>query len=612
MDIYQRNKEKHKEAIAKLANDLQELSWSRLMVFIFSAFLIVLLAQAGSIIVVLMVTLIGGVAFAAVMKRYNKVAFQKQHATFLAEINEQEILRLQNSFSHFPNGQKYVRREHPYVADLDVFGSHSLFQLLNRTTTESGSACLAEWLSESASQEVILERQQVVKELTPQVAWRQDFQASGMHFANAKSDYQTLLAWLENPVRLLPHQTKYLIAAVVLALLSTIAFVYHLLFAYASDFIVNTLPLIAILVVNVVFLKRIRPVAEEIIHSTHHNVKTLGGYQSLIRKIESEKFHAKRLQQLQTVFNQGNYSAAREINTLKRILDVAQQKGTTGTFSNQAYTMANIFWLIDIYWIILAEQWKTKNGSYLKNWADAVGEFEALSSLAGFSYANPDCTFPQIKGGACTIHFDGLGHPLLKSGSRVCNDFNLKSSDNIVMITGSNMAGKSTFLRTVGVNLVLALMGAPCCAKAGEVTVMTLFSSMRTQDNLEEGISSFNAELRKIEQLLRLIQSGEPVFFLLDEMFKGTNSKDRHWGGFSLIKQLKQLNAFGMISTHDLELADLAGQHKLVTNYSFNSEIQEGEMTFDYRLTPDLCKDFNASELMRRSGINILPQSNFL
>lgn len=612
MDIYQRSVEKYQEATVKLVKDLQELSWSRLMVFIFSAFFIVLLARAGSIIVVLMLILLGGIAFAAVMKKYNKVAFQKQHATFLAEINEQEILRLQNNLSHNPNGQKYVQREHPYVADLDVFGLHSLFQLLNRTTTESGNDCLAEWLSKSASQDVILERQQAVEELALQIEWRQDFQASGMHFANVKSNYQTLLAWLENPVRLLPHQTKYLIAAVILALLSTLAFVYHLLFAYASDFVVNTLPLIAILVINAVLLKRTRPIAEEIIHSTHHNVKTLGGYQSLIRKIESEKFHAKRLQQLQTVFNQSNYSAAREINTLKRILDVAQQKGTTGTFSNQAYTMANIFWLIDIYWIILAEQWKTRNSSYLKKWADAVGEFEALSSLAGFSYSNPDYTFPQIKGGACTIHFDRLGHPLLKSESRVCNDFDFRSSDNIVMITGSNMAGKSTFLRTVGVNLVLALMGAPCCANAGELTGMTLFSSMRTQDNLEEGISSFNAELRKIEQLLNLIQNREPVFFLLDEMFKGTNSKDRHWGGFSLIKQLKQLNAFGMISTHDLELADLAGQHKLVTNYSFNSEIQEGEMTFDYRLTPDLCKDFNASELMRRSGIKILPQSNLL
>ena len=174
------------------------------------------------------------------------------------------------------------------------------------------------------------------------------------------------------------------------------------------------------------------------------------------------------------------------------------------------------------------------------------------------------------------------------------------------MITGSNMAGKSTFLRTVGVNLVLAFMGAPCCAASGQVSPVRLFTSMRTQDDLEAGISSFYAELKRIEDLLRLIRQGEPVFFLLDEMFKGTNSQDRHRGGFSLIKQLSKLNAFGIVSTHDLALAELTGSRSIATNFSFNSELRDGEMTFNYILTPGLCQDFNASELMKRSGIKVL------
>jgi DNA mismatch repair ATPase MutS len=168
------------------------------------------------------------------------------------------------------------------------------------------------------------------------------------------------------------------------------------------------------------------------------------------------------------------------------------------------------------------------------------------------------------------------------------------------------MAGKSTFLRAVGVNLVLALMGAPCCATSAQVSNMKVFTSMRTQDNLEEGVSSFYAELKRIEQLLQLIQSGEAIFFLLDEMFKGTNSKDRYKGGVSLIKQLSELNAFGIISTHDLELAKLAGNHMMVANFSFNSQIKEGDMTFNYALTDGICSDFNASELMKKSGIKIL------
>ncbi|WP_424582891.1 MutS-related protein [Tunicatimonas sp.] len=611
VNIYQTNKEKYQATVKSLASKLQELSWYRLVAFVFSVFLIVLFASEGAIALVLIVALFGGLGFAALMKRYNKTSYQKNQATFLAEVNEQEIQRLQNNLSLLPSGQTFTKHDHPYVADLDVFGTHSLYRLINRATTESGRECLAEWLSEPATKEAIIARQEAVEELSPQLAWRQEFQASGMHFTNAKSDYRKLLDWLETPTQLLLHRNKYLIASIALAVLTTAALLYHFLYAYTSGFIVHTLPLIMMLIINTLFLRRVKSVAEAIINNTHQNVKILGGYQALILKIEAGEFSAKHLQQLRSVFTQGNYSAAQEINKIKRILGIAQLKGTNGMLSNQFYPVLNTFWLIDVYWILAAEKWKTANASHLRIWAKAVGEFETLSSLAGFSYSNPSYTFPKIKEGACTIHFGALGHPLLKPEGRICNDFNLKSSDNIVMITGSNMAGKSTFLRTVGVNIVLGLMGAPCCADTAELTAMQLFTSMRTQDNLEEGISSFNAELRKVEQLLKLIQQGEPVFFLLDEMFKGTNSKDRHRGGFSLIKQLQELNAFGMISTHDLDLADVAGKHNLVTNYSFNSEIQEGDMTFDYRLTPGLCKDFNASELMRRSGINVLTEFSF-
>jgi DNA mismatch repair ATPase MutS len=275
--------------------------------------------------------------------------------------------------------------------------------------------------------------------------------------------------------------------------------------------------------------------------------------------------------------------------------------------NHQFYAAFNNLWFLDVYLIILTEKWKNKNGSSIGGWVSAINEFEALNSLAGFQYSNPTFTFPEIKDDSYCIHFEMLGHPLISEKKRVSNDFSLNRRGEIAMITGSNMAGKSTFLRTVGINMVLALTGAPCCAKHGQLSNLKIFSSMRTQDSLEEGVSSFYAELKRIEQLLKLIQSGQPIFFLLDEMFKGTNSKDRHRGGFSLIKQLKELNAFGIISTHDLDLAVLAGKHTIVTNYSFNSNIREGKMNFNYLLTNELCSDFNASELMKQSGIKVLP-----
>ena len=546
--------------------------------------------------------------FGLLIKRHNQVVYLKRHTTFLKEINEFEVFKLENKLSDFPTGQTFINRDHPYVSDLDIFGPHSLFQLLNRTTTESGNLCLAEWLSESASKDVILERQQAIKELTPKLDWRQHFQALGMHFKNSKSDYNKLLAWIEKPVKLLPNQSKYLIVCISLSVLSTLAVFYYIIHAYSTDSFTYLIPLIVILSVNFFVLRRAKPVAEKIIENTHQNIKILGGYHSLITKIELEKFHSEILRMLQSAFRQNRYSAASEINMLKKILEIFQLRGTKGhsIASNKFYPVFNIFWLLDIYLIILTEKWKSRNKSYLKSWASAVSEFEVLSSLAGFHYSNPSFTFPEIIEEPYSIHFEMLGHPLISPESRVCNHFNLNGRGKIAMITGSNMAGKSTFLRTVGVNLVLALMGAPCCAKSGQVSDMKIFTSMRTQDNLEEGISSFYAELKRIEQLMKLIKSGEAIFFHLDEMFKGTNSEDRHKGGVSLIKQLSELNAFGIISTHDLELAKLTGDHMIVANYSFYSEIQEGEMIFNYELTKGICHDFNASELMKKSGIKIL------
>ncbi len=273
---------------------------------------------------------------------------------------------------------------------------------------------------------------------------------------------------------------------------------------------------------------------------------------------------------------------------------------------NLLYPILNSFLLIDIYLIIGAEKWKSKNKAFLKSWAEAVSEFEVINSFAGFCYSNPSYTFTEITEKNNCVHFESLGHPLINSNNRVCNNFYSEGRGDVVMITGSNMAGKSTFLRTVGVNLVLALAGAPCCAKNGQVSNLKLFTSMRTQDNLEKGISSFYAELNRIEKMLKLIGKSQNIFFLLDEMFKGTNSEDRHKGGFSLINQISKLNTSGIIATHDIELAKLSENKMLVTNYSFNSEMINDSMIFNYKLHNGICYDFNASELMKKSGIEII------
>lgn len=610
LNTYKINIEKYRAEVSALGQSLNTLSMFRLGVFLFSAVLVTFLAVQGATALVWIVAPLCIFGFGALVSRYNRVEADKRHAAFLLEINEQEVLRLENKLADLPAAPNTADRNHAYAADLDIFGAHSLFKLLNRTTTEPGQSLLAEWLLAPATRATILERQQAVKELGPKVAWRQHFQASGMHYRHTRQDYDRLLHWIAQPALLLSRSTVYLAAAMVLTVVSTAAAIYFLSHVLTVRDVEEILPyfapLAAIMAINTLVLRTVAPAVESLTQNIDHHVRILGGFRSLIARIESEQFQSSRLQVLQSALRHNNYSATLEISRLSRVLEVLQVKGRKREFSNAFYAIFNLLWFLDIHLVIRAERWKERNRAYLEGWASAISEFEVLSSVAGFHYANAGYTFPEIEDAPYVIQFKALGHPLLGTGSRICNDFELNGRGQIAMITGSNMAGKSTFLRTIGTNLVLALMGAPCCAAWGNVSNMKIFTSMRTQDNLEEGVSSFYAELKRIEQLLKLIESGQELFFMLDEMFKGTNSQDRYKGGVSLIRQLNALNAFGIISTHDLELARLAGNHMIVANYNFHSTIEAGELIFNYKITEGICKDFNASELMRRSGIRIL------
>jgi len=610
MEIYKNKVRQLDSTILHLSQSLNQLSTFRLVAFVVSIVLIIFLANERLLAPLFFVIPICLVGFGLLINRYNRLFREKQHAVFLKEINETELLRLENRLEKLPGGQSFVSRDHAYASDFDVFGSHSLFQLINRTTTESGRQLLAEWFSEPALKSVIMERQGAIKEIAPKFDWRQDLQAAGMRYENSKSDYNKLLDWIEKPAELLGRESKNWLTSVVMAILSTASvgyFVYGLIYFLEVFSIKFAVPLVITLIVNSRILKRVNSVTEAIIDNTQRNVQVLDGYHTLISQIEKEKFDSEYLKRIQSTFNANGYSAATEINHLRKILELFQNRGTKKSIGkNDFYTIFNHLWLLDIHGILRTEKWKAKNSGSLRYWASAVSEFEVLSSLAGFAFSNPSYSFPEIKDDPYIIDFTQIGHPLIAIEKRICNDFNLSGRGEIAMITGSNMAGKSTFLRTVGLNLVLALMGAPCCASAARVSHMKIFTSMRTQDNLEEGISSFYAELKRIEQLLKLIESGESIFFLLDEMFKGTNSQDRYKGGASLIKQLSELNAFGIISTHDLELANLTANNLAVENFSFNSEITDDEIRFNYTLTKGICTDFNASELMKRSGIKII------
>lgn len=615
MKIYRDKIKNYDAKLLKLSKLSNRISFLRLFIFVISGTILITLFSINLITPILIVFPLSVLCFVAAISYHNKTDFLKKHTTFLKDINESEILREECNLEEFDGGHKFINQNHPYTSDLDIFGQHSIFQLVNRTTTESGMILLSEWLSEPAPSYEIHDRQKAIKELSQKLDWRQDFQASGMHFQNKKSDYYKLLGWVEAPVVLLKHRRIYIVVARILSVLSLLGLYFFLnnffsLNLNSSNWYIYSLPLISVLFVNYIILRKVRPLAEDIVETSQENLNIIKGYRLLIKKIESESFKSKKLCQLQSKFTRDKFSAFNEINRLCRLLEFSQQRGINRIKKkikgNPFYPGLNYFFLFDIDIIIRIEKWKSKNKAFLKSWAEVVSEFEVINSLAGFCYSNPSYTFPEITEKNNYVHFESLGHPLINSDKRVCNNFHSEGQGDVVMITGSNMGGKSTFLRTVGVNFVLALAGAPCCAKYGQVSNLKLYTSMRTQDNLKEGISSFYAELDRIEKMLKLIKSSHNVFFLLDEMFKGTNSEDRHKGGFSLINQISGLDTSGIVATHDIELARLLEKKSLVTNYSFNSEIKNDSMHFSYKLHPGICNDFNASELMKKSGIKIL------
>lgn len=615
MKIYQENIKKYDAKTVRFKKVLNRISLLRLLIFIISAIILIYLLSFHLITPIFIVFPVSVIGFGLAVKHHNQIAYLREHTKFLKKINESEIQREKCNLEEFDPGHQFTNQNHPYTSDLDIFGQHSIFQLVNRTTTESGMIRLSEWLIEPAPDYEIRDRQNAIKELIPKLDWRQDFQAAGMHFQNKKSDYYKLLDWVEAPVVLLKHRRIYLAVAIILSVLSVLGtwfFLNNLNSSNlnSSNWYFYILPLITVLFAIYFILRKVKSIADDIVETSQENINTLKGYRTLISMIEKESFKSKKLYELQTTLINSKYSAVNEINRLCKLLEFSQQRGINKIKmpikGNAFYSLLNSFLLLDIYLIIGAEKWKSKNKAFLKSWAEVVSEFEVINSFAGFCYSNPSYTFPEITEKINCIHFEKLGHPLINSDKRVCNDFHSEKHENIVMITGSNMAGKSTFLRTVGVNLVLALAGAPCCAKYGQVSNQKIFTSMRTRDNLKEGISSFYAELDRIGKMLKLIESSHNVFFLLDEMFKGTNSEDRHKGGFSLINQISRLNTSGIIATHDIELARLSENKKLATNYSFNSEIKNNSMIFSYKLHPGICNDFNASQLMERSGIEII------
>ncbi len=593
-ELFQSRFSEFQQQAQTLQKKYNQVSAFRIVFFVVAIIGIVYLANARLSEIFIAVLIGSVIGFVFIIRWHQSIKQKYEHTERLATINKEELHRLNYQLHSFDTGSIYQDARHPYSGDLDVFGEHSLFQLLNRSATRKGKDYLADWLRQPAVKPEILLRQEAALELKDQLDWRQTQQAHGRQVDTTQEEIQQLLTWVSSPLAI-SNQRAYRVVQYVFSALTILL----IIAAFALPAVHWYVPMVVILI-NMAIIGTTAKAAEKVHQQTNKSVSTLKAYRHMMEGVEQQSFRFAKLQSLQSRLKSNGKSASTSVKELSYILSNFDARG------NMMYHLLNVIFLLDVYWLLRADRWKNRTKDHIEGWLNSMGEVEALDSIASFAFAQPDFTFPTISSERHCIRTEAMGHCLIPPQQRVDNDFAMEGRGTINIITGSNMSGKSTFLRTIGTNMVLALSGAPVCAQQFEVAVMQVFSSMRTQDSLEENVSSFYAELQRLRQLLTMLETPQlPVLFMLDEILKGTNSHDRHHGAASLIKQLGKLDASGFVSTHDLELGKLADELPKLRNYNFTSTISGDEIHFDYRLHDGVCRSFNASKLMEKMGIAI-------
>jgi ABC-type ATPase involved in cell division len=545
------------------------------------------------------------VLFAAVAVVHETVIRKIKYQKALKTIAANEIEFLHHRFpGHGGAGAEFAEPDHHYASDLDIFGEKGLFHYVNRAVTAVGKRWTAAWLKTQAGAAEVGLRQEAVRELAPLIDLRHTIAAHGMFIDDSSRKLDALFALLDEPF--IVRGRKFLVGFMMLWPLVTLAGLVSLFFSVPL-----AVPLGMAVVqaaVNKKYFKRV----SRIYGLTGKSHKILKAYSRIINGMERENHKSARLGELKKRLSVRDKSASLCIRRLSVLLEWFD------TRNGMLHFIFNNILLWDLHCVYRIERWRSDAGSHVPDWFDVIGEFEALCGFAALHFNNPGWAFPGITAGPFQLNGVSLGHPLIPQKERVCNDVRFNETaaagkGNLLIVTGPNMGGKSTFLRTVGVNTVLAFAGAPVCARRLEVSPLKLFTSMQTSDSLDRHLSLFYAELQRLKIVLDGISRGEPVFFLIDEILKGTNALDRQKGAIALLKQLMRSGANGIAATHDLQLTRLEDPAQWenypgginISNYHFDSYIEGDKLLFDYRLRPGVCQSFNALVLMKKMGIDI-------
>ena len=527
------------------------------------------------------------------VKIHNRFFIRKEWLETQARIIQEELQALSGDYSSFEDGKEYVNPEHPYSFDLDIFGRRSLFQSINRTCTFFGKNRLAKWLQNHLHEKTSIEkRQEMVREISEHTLFREQFRVAGLVHHGQSSDGEKIQAWSQSPA-------QYLHAGWVKAFIWGVPVINSLLLITSlagwTSFSWLGLSFGIFLVLSFGIIKRATYIQE----TYGKQLKSLNGYARLIALAKAENWKSAGMQELMERFNLNGQSPIQALQQLSKELDRLDLR------NNQfLYVLLEGSIFFQLQEIVRIERWKVRYGQHISEWLETVGELDALCSLGTFAYNHPQYTYPELTEKPFCFLATQMGHPLMPASQCVKNDATIPSRPFFLIITGANMAGKSTYLRTIGVNYLLACIGAPVCCERLKLHPNQLITSLRTSDSLSDNESYFFAELKRLKRIIDLLNQGQQLFIILDEILKGTNSMDKQKGSFDLIRQFMQLKANGIIATHDLLLGSLIKQFpEEIRNYCFEADIKENELTFSYKLREGVAQNMNACFLMKKMGI---------
>lgn len=544
----------------------------------------------GGHLIYLVLNLFALIAFFFLLKLHATYQFQKKRFAALVRVNQEEIAFITERKTPFDSGEKYLTPDHFYAHDLDLFGPYSLYQFINRTHLQTGSKFLSDYLLAQASVDEINQRQEAIRELNDLLDWRQNFTALSITTQEQDNTFTNLGKWAQSPLTNPANLVRLLAYAFPILLFICLGLNYVVGLEFAGRYIHP------LLIINLmVAFSQVRFIRKELVHSDKIN-NTLKSYGLLIEQIENQSFTSKKLTELKAKLQSEQGTCSQAIHRLSNTY--SQLENMINPFGAIFFNALFMYHLHALYQL---KVWKKQYGKNISQWIEVLGEFEALNSLSNFSTNNAQYVFPKINSDE-KIEFKQLGHPLLANENRVNNDINYDSFRYIIL-TGSNMSGKSTFLRSLGINMVLAQTGAPVCAVEANIHPMPILVSMRVNDSLGEGESFFFAEVKRLKQLMEAAQQ-QTSFVLLDEILRGTNSDDKRTGTVEVIKSILQKNAFGAIATHDLKVCETTHEFPhILSNKCFEVEIENNELVFGYTLREGICKNKSATFLMKKMGV---------